>query len=147
PLLTDVADLEGEVVAELLLDREIPLLDQSGPEVLVKDADTAARVATELRRGTRRSALPCLSERADACGISGLKVSVWKIERKLLVASASLHIGRGAVGGANDGLAVHEARRPGDAEARIPIAEPGVVVVERTIAVATRAGDYGFNRA
>src|SRR5580704_3895635 len=57
-LLADIADLEGECVAELLLDGEVPLLNKSRAEILVKDADSASRVAAELRRGTGRSALP-----------------------------------------------------------------------------------------
>src|SRR5271169_4376855 len=77
----------------------------------------------------------------------GFKVAVRKIERELFVASASFHIGGSAVGRTDDGFAVHETRRPGDADARIPVAEASVVVVQGSIAVTGCAGNHGLDIA
>src|SRR5690348_17195171 len=143
-LLADVADLEGQSVTELLFDHEVPLLDQSGPEILVEDADAAACVTTELRSRARRSAAPSRAEGADPSGIGGLEISVRQVERKLFVAAATFNVGRAAVSGANDGLAAEGAGRPSYAKTRIPVAETGVVVVERAVAVASCARDHGF---
>src|ERR1700676_2633440 len=106
--LTDIADLEGEGVAELMLDRQVPLLGEGRPEILIKDPYSDALIASDGDVGASRDGSEAIFDGASSRIL--LKNTKRHVLCELLVRAPSFREGGDAVAGSDDGLAMQGRR-------------------------------------
>ena len=135
-MLPDIAELQRRRIIEPLLHREVPLLVLRGPKVLIGDSDSLVRVTREIDRCAlrRRREARVQANRALRKNSKG-----W-IDRELLVRSAAFLESGDRVTAADHQIAPAR-RRPGKAQARLPVADTKVVVVESVITEVRGAGN------
>ena len=132
--LTDVSHLEGERVTELLLDRQVPLIDHGGPEVLIKYPDSVSRVAAEndaLRAGGGAGRTPeTIGQGAEAAGCVLLQNAEWQVHVEFFVAASAFHEFGDSEPRPDYCFAMPHGRGPGNADSRQPISDTRVVVIK-----------------
>src|SRR5205807_4081621 len=136
-VLPYVANLHGQRVGQLMLNREVPLLTEGRLKVLIRDPDPescgrrARRIASEVDSRARHQG-------SVATLRSGTQIMLCvnperRIHGELLVgASAFEEIGN-RVAETNHGLAAQGCGGPCQAKAGLPIASPQVVVEESPV--------------
>src|ERR1700720_1955713 len=103
-----------------MLDRQVPLLGEGRPEILVKDPYSDALIASDGDVGASGNGSEAVFDGASSRIL--LKNTKRHVLCELLVRAAPLGIGGDAVAGADDGLAMQGRRRPRYPNAWQPIA-------------------------
>src|SRR5208282_158847 len=121
-----------------MLERQVPLTDRGGPEVLVIDSDAVAGIAgltddTAARDTRGRPETSTLKNPDTGCRLL-LEKTKRQVLGKFFVAAAAFHEGRDAEPGAKYSPATEGSGRPGEPNPRLPIANPEVIVVEGLVA-------------
>src|SRR5579864_1551214 len=103
-MLTDIADLESECVAELMLNGQVPLLREGWTEILIKDAYSDALIASNGDVGASRNGSKTVFDGASSRIL--LKNTVRHVLCEFLVRAATLGERGDAIAGSDDGLAM-----------------------------------------